>query len=336
MIDINPNELPIEILEKSPFVQELMSDSNKYKDLMAEIKIPYILKDKVLLSEGIWNDIYYDEKEIATAIKNTDWSKKENRSLFLDHKDSETSEWVGEVLNIKYVPGKGAVGDLVVVDPNTAIKLAYGAKFAISPKVEGDVEGKEIKNFKFLNNSIVINPACKTTWINNSEVKKMEEEEKKKIDTTEETEQPPVEETKQPTKETETKEETKETQENSESELQALKEELLTLINEVREVLKKEKKYPDETDKTDKKKEYPYPEKKSNEELSDKEEEIKKLKQEVQKLNERLNEPAKVIEKTEVKIETPEEKVKKMTDEELDEAFAVKMLKAQGTIIGGD
>jgi len=60
------------------------------------------------------------------------------------------------------------VGDLVVVDLNTAIKLAYGAKMGISPKVHGPAEGNAIQRFVFDNFSVVINPAVKTAWINNS------------------------------------------------------------------------------------------------------------------------------------------------------------------------
>lgn len=135
-----------------------------------DIKLPYVIKDKILMSPGIWNNFYYSPDEIQKAYKSTNWGAKEIRSLFLDHVDDKSKEWVGEIQNPR-LEGDTIKGDLVVVDQPTAIKLAYGAKMGISPKVTGESEDNEniMMNFLFDNFSVVINPAVKTAWINNSQ-----------------------------------------------------------------------------------------------------------------------------------------------------------------------
>jgi len=141
-------------------------------DLEKEVKVPYIVKNKVLMSPGIWNNYLYTKDAIAGAYERTDWNDKEIRSLFLDHKDRDSLEWVGEVINPVISPDGEVRGDLVVVDKPTAMKLHYGAKFGISPKVEGKATDDNVmQEFLFRNMSIVINPAVKTAYINNQEVK---------------------------------------------------------------------------------------------------------------------------------------------------------------------
>ncbi|MFW6172954.1 MAG: DUF6582 domain-containing protein [Elusimicrobiota bacterium] len=171
-------ELRLKQVEKNP---ELLSE--KFEDLEKAVKIPYILKNKILMSPGIWNNYYYKDKAILSAYKNTDWDSKEITSLFLDHQDERSSEWVGWVKNPKQ-KGKDIIGDLMIVDKPTAIKLYAGAKFGVSPKVRGKEEDGEMKSFVFDNFSIVLNPAVKTAYINNkekdSELTAFEEVRKKK------------------------------------------------------------------------------------------------------------------------------------------------------------
>ena len=147
---------------------------SEVKDL-EKIKIPYVMKNKVLMSPGIWNNYFYSNSEIEKAFSNTDWDSKENRSLFLDHKDGTDNKdsgaltWVGEVVN-QHMDGDTLVGDLIIVDKPTAMKLAYGAKMGISPKVTGEDGGDAVmRNFRYDNFSVVINPAVKTAYINMSQ-----------------------------------------------------------------------------------------------------------------------------------------------------------------------
>lgn len=136
---------------------------------LENIKIPYVIPNKILMSPGIWNNYYYGPDEIKKAFERTAWDKKEVRSLFHDHVDRSSREWVGEIQN-PHLVGDDVIGDLVVIDKPLAQKLAYGAKMGISPKVHGQEENNKMHNFLFDNFSVVINPAVKTAYINNSQL----------------------------------------------------------------------------------------------------------------------------------------------------------------------
>lgn len=172
----DPNEIPIEVLYGNSTVQELLSKIEN-SDLEKDIKIPYVIKDKILMSPGVWNGLHYSANSLKDAFLKTSWDKKEIRSLFLDHVDKSSREWVGEVKNAR-VSNEDIIGDLIIVDKPTAMKLAYGAKMGISPKVHGQEDNGHMLSFLFDNFSVVINPAVKTAYINNAqkEAGKMEEE----------------------------------------------------------------------------------------------------------------------------------------------------------------
>jgi len=129
---------------------------------------PLILKNKKLMSPGTWNGHYYSPIEIQKAFVETKWENKEVRGLFLDHKDLEVSSWVGMVER-PHMIGNDLMGDLVILDEPTAIKLAYGAKFGISPKIGGDLRDGAMYNFMYDNFSVVVVPAVKTNYIDNSQ-----------------------------------------------------------------------------------------------------------------------------------------------------------------------
>jgi len=170
-------DIPIEKLYAQPIVQELLEKINKPKDL-ENVRIPYLIKNKVLMSPGVWNNYYYSSEAIKEAYLKTEWNNKEIRSLFLDHLDKNSREWVGEVINPQ-MKGEDVIGDLVIVDKPMAQKLEYGAKLGISPKVHGEEDNNKMLSFLFDNFSIVVNPAVKTAYINNMEVnQKMAEETK--------------------------------------------------------------------------------------------------------------------------------------------------------------
>jgi len=170
-------EIPIEKLYSQPIVQELLDKVEKHKDI-ENIKIPYVIKDKILMSPGVWNNYYYSAESIKDAFLKTRWDNKEIRSLFLDHADKSSREWIGEVKNPR-LRGEDVVGDLVFVEKPTAQKLAYGAKMGISPKVHGQEDENKMVSFLFDNFSVVINPAVKTAYINNMEVAKMADDKDK-------------------------------------------------------------------------------------------------------------------------------------------------------------
>jgi len=155
----------------------------------------YKIPDAILLSPGIHNGNYYSAEAIAKAFQLTDWDNPKVRDLYVDHKDNEVPAWVGRVENIRF-DGENLIGDLYISDDSLAKKLALGAKFGISPKLRGKSEAGEMKEFVFENFSIVVNPACKTTFLNSEQKEgdaKMEEEIKKE----EEQEQPAEEQPKE-------------------------------------------------------------------------------------------------------------------------------------------
>lgn len=143
--------------------------SKSISDLdLSNLPMPYIEKDKILMSPGTWNGYFYSPDEVQKAFTSTDWNRKENKFLFLDHKDKDVSNWVGMIDNQR-MDGQDLIGDLIIVDKPTARKLAIGAKFGVSSKIGGDGENGIMRNFGYMNFSVVINPAVKTAYINNSD-----------------------------------------------------------------------------------------------------------------------------------------------------------------------
>jgi len=136
---------------------------------MQSINLPIIIKDKELISPGIWNDNEYSEEEIRTAFAQTNWSDKDTISLWLNHDDKNADAFVGYVRNIRLVDGAKLKGDLELWDERIALKLTKAkAKFGVSVKIKGEEDKKtgKMKNFSFENFSVVTNPACKTAYIN--------------------------------------------------------------------------------------------------------------------------------------------------------------------------
>lgn len=162
--NVEPEDIPLEKIAQHDMVKEILN-----QDLESDVKLPMTIKGVTLMSPGIWNGIRWTEDEIKKAFRNTDFSDKHISSLFLDHRDQESGRWVGTVKNPRLEDGGKVVGDLVVTNKQTAMDLHFGAKFGISPKVVGDIDGDTMKNFQFSNFSVVMNPAVKTAFINNSE-----------------------------------------------------------------------------------------------------------------------------------------------------------------------
>jgi len=138
------------------------------KDL---IKIPTIIKNKVLMAPGPWNGTHYSATEIKRAFDNTNWQDKDVTSLILDHADKPLSvhDWVGWVKNPR-MTANNLIGDLEIYDESVLVKLLTGKmKCGISPRVKGMEHNEEFRNFTFENFSIVSNPAVKKAYINLSQ-----------------------------------------------------------------------------------------------------------------------------------------------------------------------
>jgi len=131
------------------------------------IELPTIRKDIVLMSPGTWNGFDYSEIDIKKAFENTDWKKASE--LFLDHPanpNNAAGSWVGRIINQRYVAGE-VIGDLEMWDTNTIIKTELArASFGVSPRVIGEDNGTDFKNFTFDNFSIVSKQAIDPSYIN--------------------------------------------------------------------------------------------------------------------------------------------------------------------------
>ena len=128
------------------------------------IKLPFILQNRVLMVPGMWNGDYYDAAEIRKAFEITDWSNPENTALVLDHENEDVAHWIGSVVNPRML-GEKLIGDIHIVDENTAKKVLYSekyqnAKFGISPRIKGVVGiDHAVKQMAFNNFAIVFKPA---------------------------------------------------------------------------------------------------------------------------------------------------------------------------------
>jgi hypothetical protein len=151
---------------------------------LESISLPYVIPNKVLLSEGLWNGYFFSAQDISEAFKLTDWHNKKNFELIKDHADKPLSvdSFIGYVRNMKIagngekdsdgndIPMGSLVGDLELWDKDMVIKLALAkAKFGISAKLKGYEEGTNFRIQSFANFSVVDNPACKSAYINLSD-----------------------------------------------------------------------------------------------------------------------------------------------------------------------
>ena len=139
-----------------------------------------VMKHAVLMSQGNWNKYYYSKAEIEKGIRNTDWNTRENSYIYLEHNDGGVGDWIGDVKNFS-MEGDTLYGDLHIHNPIWATSLRNGKPhFGISPKVLGTLykdEGNAVKDLLFKNFSLVLNPAVKTAYLNNSANLVMEDEE---------------------------------------------------------------------------------------------------------------------------------------------------------------
>jgi len=172
-------------------LQELILSNNQEYELSniklknTELELPVILSNKVLLTEGTWNGLFFSKDSIKRGFETTDWSDKKNSELIKDHADKPLSvnDFVGYVKNIrlskpgefdgngKLLPENSLLGDLELWDKEMVIKLAFAkAKFGISAKVHGiELEDGSFQISKYGNFSIVDNPACKNAYVNLSD-----------------------------------------------------------------------------------------------------------------------------------------------------------------------
>jgi hypothetical protein len=152
------------------FDMDLSLNEEEIKQLsLADVKVPFIMKNKRLLSPGIHNGFEYTPELIKRSVEQTQFTK-DNSFLNLNHEDNSVEKWVGEVKNVYWNAQDGsAYGDLWFIDPITALKLQLGAKFGISIKGKGNAMMRKVMELIYQNFGVVINPACKTTFLNSED-----------------------------------------------------------------------------------------------------------------------------------------------------------------------
>jgi len=129
------------------------------------------IKNHPIMSSGVWNDWFYDDYELSEAFKRTDWDNEKTRYLYFDHQDTLAKNFIGKVENPR-LDENSIIGDLLISNSEAQKALLLGAKFGISPKILGKGSNGSVKNFSIENWSLVVEPACQTTFLNSSKVQK--------------------------------------------------------------------------------------------------------------------------------------------------------------------
>jgi len=133
-----------------------------------KISLPFIKKEVTLMHDMTANDYEFKLSVIKKGINNTHFTN-DNSSIYLDHKDIEgfpTSSYVGYFKNYQFKVKQGKevpVADMYVLHKDTAVFIAGGAPFAISPtayqKSIPTAQGQLVKDFRIKSFGIVLDPA---------------------------------------------------------------------------------------------------------------------------------------------------------------------------------
>jgi len=142
---------------------------------LSDIDLPVIFKNQLLFRSGNWNGWNISSKEVNNSVINTRWDKF-NSSLIYSHRDSEygldkdglplkkdwADSWIGEVKNIHSNGVGSTYGDVLVWDPDTAVKVLYGgAPLAISAGIKWSDEFEQPTNFQYRNFCLVADPGVR-------------------------------------------------------------------------------------------------------------------------------------------------------------------------------
>ena len=171
-----------ELSQENDFIQNMLNPEQKTRLAMLNvenIKLPYIVKDKLLMADGTHNGWYYSKGEIENELN---FSEEESFNLICDHSDTISNtgvaNYAGIIKNRRWDDagangqGPGVYGDLHIMDANLAKKHALGAKWGISPTYnfdEASLDGQQIAtNLGLTSYSLVLDPAVRKTMLNNS------------------------------------------------------------------------------------------------------------------------------------------------------------------------
>lgn len=144
---------------------QVSKELSEHSQDLSDIEMPFRVENVTMMSPGTWNQKEYRPDEIRQAYQRTDWDDPEVRALFNEHDDEDSRHWIGEIKNPR-MSGDELVADMDIVTMDEARKVAYGARFGISPKVSGIDRADVMRNFGYDNFSLVLDPAVKTTYLN--------------------------------------------------------------------------------------------------------------------------------------------------------------------------
>jgi hypothetical protein len=157
-----------------------LENADETLDLEARVKLPYVLKNKVLMGYGNINGWKYTPQVMQDIFNQTVWDK-ETCSIYYDHLDPSkpgggARMWVGEVKNPRVENGI-VLGDIHIVNKQAAIDLAYGANFGISSRILGRSDGHgNIVEGIFDNWSLVRRPADTRAYLNSKDSVKQDDD----------------------------------------------------------------------------------------------------------------------------------------------------------------
>lgn len=162
-----------EIVNENQRLRATLSQKPEVSDLK-NIPLPYTIKRHILISAGVHNGTTYTPQILRMAV-----GQHEGLSIFLDHHDNDqggtTQTWAGEIHNpIWSEADQAIIGDIDIVDPKTALAIAYGAKFGVSATADVEAifnnKGQELANDPiFKSYALVLDPAVRETMLNERE-----------------------------------------------------------------------------------------------------------------------------------------------------------------------
>ena len=144
---------------------QVSKELSEHSQNLSDIEMPFRVENVTMMSPGTWNGKDYRPEEIRQAYNRTNWEDPDVKSLFNEHDDHDSRDWIGEIKNPR-MDGDELVADMDIVTADEARKVAYGARFGISPKVSGRDRADVMQDFGYDNFSLVLDPAVKTTYLN--------------------------------------------------------------------------------------------------------------------------------------------------------------------------
>jgi len=135
------------------------------------MKLPLVIKDRIVLKEGWANNIFYPAEEIQKAYPilnekppKDDLAARNRTSLFWDHDDA-AKNWLGELKNFRWDPeAKALRADIFIVDEDAARKIAYQleqnvSRWGISPRLSIVQKDSTATNIEFKSWALCLMPA---------------------------------------------------------------------------------------------------------------------------------------------------------------------------------